>query len=57
MPLPAIYVVRVYRRSRRDRSGVVGVVEEVNDGVRKSFCSAFQLWSVISTIRTSFGRK
>jgi hypothetical protein len=57
--LPIIYVVRVYRRSRRDRRVLVGIVEVVDAGTRLSFNNAAQLWSLISApprVRKRSGR-
>ena len=48
MALPIVYVVRVYRRSRRDRRFVAGIVEVIDGGVELSFNNAAQLWSLIS---------
>ena len=47
MSLPSIYVVRVYRRSARDRRKIVGVVEAVSDGRRAAFGCVAQLCALL----------
>ena len=50
------YVVRVYRRTTA-RSGVVGLVEDVQKRERRGFTSFEELWAILTDRRPSSARR
>jgi hypothetical protein len=46
-PVVESYIVRIYRRNRRNRSAVAGVVEDVETQDRRAFRSVTQLFEIL----------
>lgn len=51
------YIVRIYRRAWRDRSTVVGIVEQVGVAERRSFTDRDELWRILTSAARRATRK
>jgi hypothetical protein len=51
------YIVRIYRRAWRDRSTVVGIVEQVGVAERRAFTDRDELWRILTSAARRATRK